>query len=111
MMIIALDGLLEEKESIDSQIAFCHHMAITTAKNGDRDISQIYVHIATNLMKLTEKSPPQKETIDDISRINQGTSDRMDKVPEQDGQHAAGNGEGTGEPQKEECPRIRHQHP
>ena len=103
MMIIALDGLLEEKESIDSQIAFCHHMAITTAKNGDRDISQMYAHIATNLMQLTENSTNQHFQINHAPREPQNNQKRMDQGTEPDGQYAAGDGKGTGKPQKEEC--------
>lgn len=103
MMIIALDGLLDEKESIDSQIAFCHHMAITTAKNGDRDISQMYVQIATSLMQLTEPSSNPQFQIDHAPRQPQDNQKRMDTGTNSNGQYAAGDGEGTGKPKEKEC--------
>jgi hypothetical protein len=104
MIIDSLDGLLEEKESIDSQIAFCKNMAMTTAKNGDRDISQMYSHIAASLMQLTETSTNQYPQIDHAPRQPQDNQKRMDQRTEPDGQHAAGNGKGFGQPQEKECP-------
>jgi hypothetical protein len=98
MILDGIESIIQEPEKLDSQIRFCEIRAMVSAKNGDRDISNIYNAIADNLKKMADLKPKKSLSEHDRYGSNQQHENQMDPTADQNGQHAPVSGKGTRQP-------------